>query len=225
LKEEIAETLPVLNDPELEEICKDKLKTYRLFPELVPETRIATLENAEEMLENYDKIVFKPRFGASGDGVEFIDCLEDFEEPSESENFIVQRFVEAGKVPGAGIEGPHDMRTHVISGEVQEGNYVRQPTEGLQSNISQGGTQVYVENDDIPEETKKIIDEAIGKFSRFEPHLFSVDLMWDIEGNVWMVELNSKPAMYYHYPVKKKEYELPRMKNLVRMLEKLVKER
>lgn len=222
LKRKIANSLPVLNDPEFEEICKDKLKTYNLFPDYVPETRIATEKNAEEMIEGYGMIVFKPRFGASGEGVEFIDDASEFEEPDEPENFVIQRFIEAGKVLNTSIEGPHDMRTHIINGELLTGNYIRRPTEGLQSNIATGGTQTYIDNSDIPEEAKKVIAEAIEEFSRFEPNLFTVDLMWDLEGRVWMIELNSKPGMYYHYPVKEKKHELPRIKKLLDTLAELV---
>lgn len=217
LKKEIAENLPVLNNPELERICKDKLETYELFPEHVPETMIATEENVEEMLEKYNMVVFKPRYGAMGSGVEFIEDIEEFEEPDEPQDFILQRFIKTEGFEPIGIEGPHDLRTHVINGEFQEGNYVRVPNEGLKSNIAQGGDQIYIDNSDIPEEALNIIDEVSEEFSRFNPSVFSVDFMM-AEGRPWLVELNSKPGMYYHYPVKEKEHELPRMKALVKAL-------
>lgn len=223
LKEEIANNLPVLNDPELEWICKDKLETYELFKEFVPETKIATQESLEEMLEKYDKVVFKPRYGASGVGIEFLEEVGEFEEPENPEEYVLQRFVETDGFKEVGIEGPHDMRTHIIDGELQQGNYVRVPDEGLQSNISQGGNQKYIKNSQIPGSALEIIETAIDEFKRFDPHLFSVDIMFDKNQKPWLVELNSKPAMYYHYPVKKKEHELPRIKKLVKTLEKLVK--
>lgn len=223
LKKEIADTLPVLNDPELERICKDKLETYRMFPEHVPETREASEQNAEEMLEEFEMIVFKPRYGASGEGVEFIHNVEELDEPENSENFILQRFIETEGFEPAGVEGPHDLRTHVINGELQEGNYVRVPTEGLKSNIATGGNQIYIENSQIPEQALEVIEEVSERFSKFHPSIFSVDFMM-AEGRPWMVELNSKPGMYYHYPVKEKEMELPRMKALVDALAELVEE-
>lgn len=222
LKDEIASELPVINDPELERICKDKLETYELFPDYVPETKIATEKNAVEMLEAYGKIVFKPRYGASGDGVEFIEEITEFEEPESPEEYIIQRFVSTPGFEPAGIEGPHDLRTHVINGDIQEGNYVRQPTEGLKSNISTGGTQVYIDNSQIPEMAMSILEEVNEKFSRFSPSIFSVDFMFSGD-DVWLVELNSKPAMYYHYPGKEEKYELPRMKKLVEAWEELVR--
>lgn len=222
LKEEIASELPVLNDPELEYICKDKLETYRLFPEHVPETVIATEPNAEKMLEKHERIVFKPRYGAAGKGVEIIDSLDEFDEPGEPEEYIIQQFISTEGIPSLGVEGPHDMRTHVVNGELLEGNYVRVPREGLISNVSRGGNQMYIDNEDIPEEAKDIIDDIADMFEEYEPNIFAVDFMFDDDGKPWMVELNSKPGMYYHYPVKKKEYELPRMEKLVDLLKEMV---
>lgn len=220
LKEQIADRMPVLNNPELERICKDKLETYELFPEHVPETRLATEKNAEEMLEKYDMVVFKPRYGASGEGVGFIEDIDEFDEPEKSEDFILQRFIETEGFEPANVEGPHDLRTHVINGELQTGNYVRVPNEGLKSNIATGGNQIYIDNDQIPGKALEIIEEISEEFSRFDPSIFSVDFMM-AEGRPWLVELNSKPGMYYHYPVKEKEKELPRMKALVDTLAEL----
>lgn len=214
LKLKISEELPVINDPELERICKDKLETYELFPDYVPETMVATQENAEKMLETYDMIVFKPRYGASGDGVEFIEEIDNFKEPENSEEYIIQQFISTEGFEPGGVKGPHDLRTHVINGEIQEGNYVRQPREGLKSNISTGGKQVYIENSQIPENAMNILEKVAERFSNFHPSIFSVDFMFSGD-DVWLVELNSKPAMYYHYPEKEKKYELPRMKKLV----------
>lgn len=221
LKDEIADKIPVLNDPELEYLCKDKLKTYELLPEHVPETKIATRENVEYILHEYGKAVFKPRYGAAGQGVEVLESLDQFKRPDSTENFVVQRFISTEGIPELAVEGPHDIRTHVINGELLEGNYVRVPREGLISNVSLGGDQMYVDNSEIPESAKRIVSQLAEQFKEYEPNLFAVDFMFDDSGKPWVVELNSKPGMYYHYPVKKKEYELPRMKALVNLLSQL----
>ncbi len=222
-KKELADKIPVLNNPELEEICKDKLKTYKLFSQYVPKTKIATLQNAEEMLEKQEKIVFKPRFGFAGEGVEIIDDVNDFKEPNTPKNFVIQEFVKTNGVPKWGIEGAHDLRTIIINGKLQEtGNYVRVPEEGLISNISRGGKQRYVEAEEIPEEAIKIIKDINEEFKRFHPSIFSVDFMFDENMRPWIVELNSKPGTYYHHPVKDKEKELPKIKNIIKTIEEKV---
>ena len=220
LKKDIFGEVGAVNDPELEEICKDKLKTYELFPNRIAETREATIQNASKMLEKYGMFVFKPRYGFAGHGVEVIEDLEDFEEPDNPEDFIVQRFIATDGYPDWGVEGPHDLRTIVIDGEVQNGNYVRVPDEGLISNISRGGNQKYISRDELPEEVKEIIDEIIEEFEQYQPAIFSVDIMFDEDLKPWVVELNSKPGTYYHHEVKEKEKEVPKIKNILKMLRK-----
>lgn len=218
LKAEMAEELPVLNDLELEELCKDKLKTYELFSEWVGETKIATRENAEEMFQENEKLVFKPRYGFAGHGVEILDSLKDFEQPDEPEKFILQEFIETDGVEEWGVEGPHDLRTIVINGEIQDGNYVRVPDEGLISNISRGGHQKYVRRDELPESVIKIIEEMKTEFEKYQPAIFSVDFMFDKEMKPWIVELNSKPGTYYNHPEKDEELEKKKIKNLLKTL-------
>lgn len=226
LKENLEEDLPVLNNLELEKICKDKLETYNLFSDYVPETREATKENASEMLQKYEKIVFKPRYGFAGEGVKIIGNISNFQEPENTENYILQRFIETDGIPKWGVEGPHDLRTIIIDGELQEvGNYVRVPDEGLISNISRGGNQKYIDRKEIPEEAKKIIEELVSEFQKYNPSIFSVDFMFDKEMKPWVVELNSKPGTYYHHPVKEKEKELPKIKNILSTISKKVNQK
>lgn len=220
LKQKISEEVGILNDTELEEICKDKLKTYQLFPDYVPETREASKENIGDMLEKHSKVVFKPRYGFAGEGVKIIESIEEFEEPENSEHFILQAFIETDGIPELGVEGPHDLRTIVIDGEIQNGNYVRVPDEGLISNISRGGNQVYVDRDELPGNIVEIIEDMKSEFERFQPAIFSVDFMLDKNGKPWIVELNSKPGTYYHHEVKDIEKELPKIRNILKMLEK-----
>lgn len=218
LKKEMAEELPVLNDLELEELCKDKLKTYELFPEWVGETREATRENAEEMFQEQDKLVFKPRYGFAGHGVEILHSLDDFEEPEETEAFILQQFIETDGVEEWGVEGPHDLRTIVINGEIQDGNYVRVPDSGLISNISRGGHQKYIRRDELPDSVVEIIEEMKTRFEKYQPAIFSVDFMFDKEMNPWIVELNSKPGTYFNHPEKDEELEKKKIKNILKTL-------
>ncbi len=220
LKKEIAGEIKIVNDLELEELCKDKLKTYEAFPKYVPETRKASKQNLTEMLKENDKVVFKPRYGFAGEGVQIIESIEEFEEPEKIDNYILQAFIATEGIPKLGVEGPHDLRTIVIDGVIQDGNYVRVPDKGVISNISRGGDQIYVDRNELPEEIVEIIDDMKSEFKRFQPAIFSVDFMMDKEGRPWIVELNSKPGTYYHHPVKDKRKEIPKIKNILSMLEK-----
>lgn len=222
MKQVMFQEVKMVNNPELEEICKDKLQTYELLPELVPETMTATRENAEQMLEKHGKFVFKPRFGFAGKGVEIIENIDEFQQPEDSENFIIQQFIPTDGYPEWGVEGPHDLRTIVIDGGVQDGNYVRVPDEGLISNISRGGDQIYVDRDELPEEVVNLIEEVKQEFEEYQPAIFSVDFMFDKDMKPWVVELNSKPGTYYHHPVKRKEKEIPKIRSILQMLKERV---
>jgi glutathione synthase/RimK-type ligase-like ATP-grasp enzyme len=220
IKKGMFEEVTMVNNPELEEICKDKLMTYEMFPDMVGQTKTATRENAEKMLEEYGKFVFKPRFGFAGKGVEVVESMRDFRQPENPESFVVQRFIPTDGYPEWGVEGPHDLRTIIINGEIQDGNYVRVPDEGLISNISRGGNQMYVNRDELPGKVVELIEKVKQEFEEYQPAIFSVDFMFDTELNPWIVELNSKPGTYYHHPVKREEKEVPKIRSILQMLRK-----
>jgi len=218
LKKKINDDLPVLNDLELEKLCKDKLQTYELFPDWVGETRTATQENAEQMFSENEKIVFKPRYGFAGHGVEILESIDEFKEPDNPDEFVLQNFINTEGVEEWGVRGPHDLRTIVINGEIQDGNYVRVPDSGLISNISRGGHQKYVRRDELPEEIVDIIEKIKRKFEKYQPAIFSVDFMFDKDMNPWIVELNSKPGTYFNHPEKDEELEKEKIQNILKTL-------
>jgi glutathione synthase/RimK-type ligase-like ATP-grasp enzyme len=216
----INEELPVLNHPRIEEVCSDKLETYRVFESFMPETRIATRSNAAEMFEDYSRVILKPRSANSGNGIEILESLDDFEVPENAEDWLLQRMLDVSGEP-IGVEGTHDLRLLVVSGEVQQGSYVREPDEGELSNIAKGGSVKYVPQEEIPYRAMQLVEEITSDMTDFEPHIFSIDLMFDSDGEPWIVELNSKPGVGYSN-VKEKEKELPKMNAIADALAEVV---
>ncbi len=219
VKKDIESRLPVLNLFELEKVCKDKLETYRRFPSIVPETRVATRENLEDMLEEREKVVFKPRYSFGGKGIEFLDSANEFEEPDDAENYVLQAFIDAGSgITELGVEGVHDLRIYMLNGE-PVGAYVRIPESGLKSNIMQGGTMRFVDIEDVPGRAMEIAEEVAEEFEKYEPYLFALDTVFDREGNVWVMELNSKPGLAFYGDDEARERKMMIME---RLLERLV---
>ncbi len=215
VKKEIESTLPVLNRFELEKVCKDKLETYRRFPSIVPETRTANRENIEDLLEDSEKVVFKPRYSFGGKGIEFIDSSEEFGEPEEPDKYVLQAFIDASSgIPELGVECVHDLRIYMLNGE-PVGAYVRMPDSGLKSNIMQGGTMRFVDIEDVPERAIGIADEVSEEFKEYEPYLFALDTVFDSGGEVWVMELNSKPGLAFYGDEEARERKMIIMERLV----------
>lgn len=203
-KYEIAEEVPILNDPRLEKICKDKLETYQRFPEQVPETRRATGENIEEMIENEGRAVVKPRYDFGGKGIQILESLEELD-PVDPEDHIVQEFVDASQgVPGTEYEGVHDIRSILVSGRLVSG-FIRVPDEGLISNVMQGGRMDVFLPNRYPESAREAIKEVAESLEEYEPSIYAVDLIFDSDGEPRVVELNSKPSLSFHDSEKYRE--------------------
>lgn len=209
LKKQMQKQVGIINDPEVAELCQDKLKTYEEFQSYIPETRKASDENIRSMLEEYDRVIVKPRYGSSGEGIEVIEEYgEDF-----GEDMLVQRFIESDDLPEYGIEGPHDLRVLVVNGE-PVGSYFRVPNEGLLSNVALGGSKIYVDLDELDEEIFEIVGNVGEKLEAYNPSIYTVDFMYSGD-KPWIVELNSQPGVYYHGEGRKEEWERPWMKKIV----------
>lgn len=210
LKKQMQNQVEIINDPEVAELCQDKLNTYEEFQSYIPETREASEENIREMSEKYDRVIVKPRYGSSGEGIEVIEEYggEDF-----GDDMLVQRFIESDDLPEYGIEGPHDLRVLVVNGE-PIGSYFRVPDEGLLSNVALGGSKIYVELGELDEEVLEIVDKVGEKLEAYNPSIYTVDFMYSSE-RPWIIELNSQPGVYYYGDGREEEWERPWMKKIV----------
>lgn len=217
LKKEMEKKVKVLNNPEVAEICQDKIRTYELFSEYMPETMDATEENVERMLEKHGKVIIKPRYGSEGEDIRKIESLKEFQSLKSGE-WLVQKFIETEGVPDLGIEGYHDIRILVVNGEVI-GGYIRIPEEGSYlSNVAQGGSKNYIDLSKVPEKLFDIVEDVEEDLKIYRPSIYTVDFIVDSEKRPKIVELNSQPGVYYHGPGRSKEWELPWMKKIVEAL-------
>ena len=194
LKREMKETPGIINDPGLEKLTKDKLLTYQKFPENSPETRKASDENIEKMMDKHGKIVLKPRTAYGAKGIHIVENEEDIPEVS-AEDYIVQEFVDSsGGIEGI-ADGSHDLRAIVVNGEIK-GAYVRYNSESEISNVSAGGVKEAVTLEEFPEDALEIVRKVNEKLE-YNPSIFSVDIFYDKDDEPYIIELNSKPGLNF----------------------------
>ncbi|MFB6180895.1 MAG: RimK family alpha-L-glutamate ligase [Candidatus Nanohalobium sp.] len=218
LKKNVNSRIGILNSPELEEICKDKLLTYKKFPDRIPETKKASEQNIKQMLEKHGKTVLKPRYAFGGKGIH---VLESFDEAPnvDKEAYIVQRFIDSSKGIEGLVEGFHDLRAIMVDGEMK-GSYLRFNEGRAVSNVAQGGKKEAVEKQEFPEEALKIAQEVSDELE-YSPSLFSVDFFYDAEGSPWIVELNSKPGLNFYGEEELRRQVEPVMKGLVQAFKQI----
>jgi glutathione synthase/RimK-type ligase-like ATP-grasp enzyme len=211
LKQKIHSEVGLMNNPELSRLFRDKLETYRAFPEKIPETVEGTYENVSEFLERYGKAVVKPRYDYGGRGVKVIDELEKY---NYEEDIIAQRFIESGSPPGYDSDKVHDLRLILINGEVVSA-YLRMPNDGLIANVNQGGAMEFVDISEVPSEFREIASDVAKKFEEYSPSIYCIDFIVDREGNAWVIELNSKPGIGDEKEEVESQYEIKAIEKLV----------
>jgi len=168
------------------------------------------------MLEKYDEIVLKPRYGYGGRGISKTDNLSDIESVDEEE-YIIQKLVTTEGMPSFDVGGYHDLRIVLINDEMVNA-YIREPSEGFRSNVDQGGSLNYVDISSVPHEVKEIVREVDRKIEVDKPRLYSVDFMINDNQEPKIMELNSKPAVYCFKPVKQAEIEKPLIEELFKQM-------
>tara|TARA_Y100000310_G_scaffold305469_1_gene345653 strand:+ start:44 stop:979 length:936 start_codon:yes stop_codon:yes gene_type:complete len=190
--------LPIINHLALEQICDDKVLTYNILPELVPKTFLINNSYELQRMQHFlktDKVVLKPRFGSFGKDVVVID-KKDLRN-GISKNTVIQEFVDtsAGIMKHPGI---HDFRFMIVDGKIDH-CYLRIPKKGsLISNSSVGGKKIFVDPDELPNRITRKVKLIDGHFKHYGPRIYSIDLMQGPNKKVWLLELNSKPGIFYY---------------------------
>ena len=213
VKERLNEDLPVVNNFELEKFCKDKLRSAERLSEYFPDT--ASQEFLEDMVDQYGRVVVKPRFGHGGEDVNIVESSEGLELKEDVE-YVVQEFIEASEVPIPGVSGKqHDLRVVFVNNEPVY-TYVRMPEQekGV-SNVAKQGSITYIDLEDVPEKVMEAAREISEELEGYRPCLFSIDFIISEKGRPYVLELNSKPGMYFSDSEGKEEYERPGVEALI----------
>lgn len=179
----------VYNDGRAIERSVDKcLTTARLAQENIPtpptwvcsERSMAEAVTAREIAQGHS-LICKPLFGSQGKGIVKINNQTDLPDANAIDNvWYLQRFIEQPEGLAC------DWRVFVIAGVAVAA--MRRSTKGWLANVAQGG----VCHAALPEgQLKQLAERAVASLSM---DYAGVDLMRDVDGNWWVIEVNSVPA-------------------------------
>jgi len=188
----------ILNHFFIEDLCTDKMKTYRLYPELVPKCFLVNdrkeLDRVIKKIRS-SKVVLKPIAGSSAKGLKIVDRDNI---PKIKKGTIVQEFVDASCGLKGLVKGIYDLRCVVINGEIVD-SFIRQAAPGnLTSNYSTGGKLVFYSLDKIPIPVRNAVKKIDAKLKKYVPRIYTADFVIDCNDRLWLIEMNSKPGFFFY---------------------------
>lgn len=188
----------VLNDPKLDALCTNKMRTFELVPEISPRTSIVQNEPAfdgalKEM--STKRVVAKPVDGEGGEGV-YIGSKAEVRKLVTRFPYLLQEYVDtAGGIPGI-VQGSHDFRLVSVRGKLVQAFVRTPPPGGILPNVAQGGSTTDVPLDRIPAPALDAFSLVDRRLEKFANRVYSVDLGLGHDGQWKLFELNSRPALF-----------------------------
>ncbi|MBI2037618.1 MAG: hypothetical protein HYT15_01630 [Candidatus Magasanikbacteria bacterium] len=192
---------PIINHPDLERFCGDKIKVNQVFADISPKTKaINSYQEYRDTIKEWnfnpeDKIVVKKNFLYGGHGVYIRPIKEITESLYENwRDILMQEFVDSsGGIPGI-VEGLHDIRVVTINGEPVY-SFVRTPPVGsFLANVSQGGAEKAVPLSQLPAELLQLVERVNKELAQYRPSIFASDF-FNSKNGFKLIELNSRPAV------------------------------
>lgn len=190
--------LEMLNRPEFDEICRDKIKTYEVFKDFSAKT---FLLNSFSDLENYiweietDKIVLKPRAWEQCKWIYVIDKSEMHKWLYENwKDILLQEFLDSSIWINWLVEWLHEIQVFCINWEFAWSR-VKQPAKwsfissATWSNI---WTVRWLKRSEVPNELLKEIKKLDSLILNYPLRLYRADF---VNTKKWykMIEINSRP--------------------------------
>lgn len=206
------EDCKIINKPEFDSICVDKLRTFEQFKEFSPNTAYINsyLECLNVILdwkmESEEIVVLKKNFETEGRGI-FIGKVSEISETfyNDWNNILVQEFLDSSVgIPGI-TNTLHDLRVTIVNG-APINSFLRIPKSGSYlANISQGGSGCSIDLVDLPKEIIDLVRKIDVKISNFYPCLYAADFV-NTKNGFKLIELNSRPGL--QHPSWSKSYKL-----------------
>lgn len=192
---------PMINHPDLERLCNDKLKVAKLFADISPKTEgVNSYEEFIRVISQWalnpqDMIVLKKNFLSGGKGVKVQPVKNVTEDLFDSWNdILIQEFIDSSVgVPGL-VEGLHDLRVVTINGEPVH-TYVRTPKSGsFLANTAQGGTALALDLDKLPVDLLATVERINKEFIQYRPSILGIDFFNSKKG-FKLIEINAPPGI------------------------------
>ena len=192
---------PIINQPDLERFCGDKVQVAKIFSDISPKTKgINSYKEFTETVSewNFDlesKIVLKKNFLYGGQGVNILPIKDVNESLYENwQDVLVQEFIDSSVGIDGIVEGLHDIRVVTINGEPVY-TFVRIPKPGsFLANVSQGGTELPLSLDKLPSNLLELVTKINKRLENYKPSILAADFFNSKDG-FKLVELNSRPGV------------------------------
>ncbi len=161
--------------------------------------QIVVHPNASDFTDTY---ILKDQFGSGGANIYLINDDADYvalrtEHPTTS--FILQPFIETSQSRFEEHTGRIDLRAILLNGEIVQ-SFIRIAKAGeYRANAYRGGTLVYIDVDQIPEEVVSKV-ESIKQRLPIADTVFALDFIQSNSGNYYLVEGNSMPGLNWFVP-------------------------
>jgi glutathione synthase/RimK-type ligase-like ATP-grasp enzyme len=231
------------NDTYLLALFNDKLKTFKkLYDFTIPTVNITqktvslSLSRLEGLITNHknkndfsDSFVLKDRFGAGGIDIYLIgknpiEHITKILKASPRVNFVLQPFAKFDK--GYGYKqhkGYTDIRVIYSRGKIVQ-RYIRTAkASDFRCNEHQGGKVMYIGSSAIPRGVT-IASNAILGLLKSENALFALDFIVSNNGNVYFLEGNINPGIYWGSSIEDKVNTKKLIKVIVKELKRRTEE-
>ncbi|MFA6475228.1 MAG: ATP-grasp domain-containing protein [Patescibacteria group bacterium] len=189
-----------VNQAGLMDICRNKLKTYALFGQYMPQTLPLPEKNWPDVIKKIttDKIVIKPVSGMEGRGIVVVDKTQfDYTQLDQSHApFLVQEFIDCSAgIPGL-VTGRHDLRLYIFNGVMKLAEYRQPKTGSYLANVAQGGSLTVLNLNQVPSWASEFVNIIDQHLTEYYPRIYTIDLMY-AQNRPYLVELNSRPGLPY----------------------------
>jgi len=199
-KKAVAESLKMINHPDVEVLCDDKAVTSLKFPDISPKSFLVNTHHQLQKALKYirtRKVVLKPRFGSFGNDVMVIDRRKLH--GAIHRNTILQEFIDTSEgIDKLNVSGYHDLRIVVVDGKIDH-TYVRiAPKGSFTCNMTRGAEKKYINPEKLPSSVLNLVEYIDSEIKHYGSRIYSADFMFDEEQKPWLVEMNSKPGTLYY---------------------------
>lgn len=191
----------VVNHPDFDNLCVDKLATVEAFPVMSPLTaRLTGFADFEARSDEFgdELVVLKKNFDSSGRGIFILPANQvSADLYPDWDGVLLQEFLDSSMgIPGV-VEGYHDLRVTVVNGQPANA-FLRIPAEGsLLANISLGGSGRELELSDVPDQVMDYVKDVVAfADQKYKPYIFSADFM-NTQKGYKLIELNSRPGLLH----------------------------
>jgi glutathione synthase/RimK-type ligase-like ATP-grasp enzyme len=199
--------IKIINNPELDAILNDKMRTHSLFSDISPPSlqsekndiiKVINVLRKSDLHDDLDSshIFMKPLSLSGGEGIRVITDYPDIEKIGKGPFLLQPRIMTNKTFLSFNILGNYDCRI-VMHNENIVHCYLRISDEEI-TNAALGGKIFYIPLEQIPTnvyDTIKMIDKKIESYGN---RIYTIDFALGISGRFWLIEMNAQPGIAWN---------------------------